>query len=252
MIDTHAHITSDELFEDIDHLLERAKRSHVIKIFNIATDESTLERGLEVKKRNTIVENIAATTPHDVDQEGESFFKVVEQAAKEGLLIAIGETGLDYYYAHSCIENQKIYFRKYIQLAIQVNLPLVIHCRDAFKDLIEILDEYPQMKKVVIHCFTGNMEEANWCIERGFMLSFSGILTYKKSIELQEVCAKVPLENLLIETDSPYLAPQTMRGKKNEPAYILETLQKMAFLKNKTVEQMTQITTENCKRLFHI
>ncbi len=252
MIDTHAHLTSDELFMQIDDLIVRAKKADINKIFNIATDLKTLERGILLREKYPMIENIASTTPHDVDQEGESFFPVVKEMAQQKRLIAIGETGLDYHYTHSSKENQMKYFRKYIELAIEVNLPLVIHCREAFRDLIEILDQYPKMRRILIHCFTGSKEEAQECLSRGYYLSFSGILTYKKSVELQHVCATAPIEQIVIETDAPYLAPQSLRGKQNEPSYIIETLAKMAELKSKTFHEMALITSNNTKSLFKI
>jgi len=195
---------------------------------------------------------VAATTPHDVEKEGEYFFPFVENACMNRSIIAIGETGLDYYYEHSPKSLQKEFFERYIELAIHFNLPLVIHCRDAFSDLFSILDRYHKQKKVLIHCFTGNQTEANEAIKRGYVLSFSGILTYKKSVELQEVFKQVPLNQIVAETDSPYLAPQSKRGKSNEPAYIEETIQKMAELKGIELAEIRQITTQNAKRFFSI
>lgn len=252
IIDTHAHLTSDELFDQAPMLIKRALDACVYKIFNINTDSITLKRGLELKQHFDCIENIAACTPHDVDQIKESFFQEVALAAKEKKLIAIGETGLDYYYMHSDQDNQKRHFEKYISLALEHQLPLVIHCRNAFEDLIRILDRYKEMKKVIIHCFTGTDDEAIECVSRGYYLSFSGIVTYKKSLALQTTCTGVPLDRLLIETDAPYLAPQNLRGKVNEPAFMLETLQKLAFLHHVTQDKMADILLANTKRVFGI
>jgi TatD DNase family protein len=252
IIDTHAHLTSDELFDQVEVLIKRAKDASIFKIFNINTDLITLKRGLELKKTDDCIENIAACTPHDVDQIGDLFFNEVKNAAKDKKLLAIGETGLDYYYMHSDQENQKKHFEKYIHLALEFDLPLVIHCRNAFDDLIKILDRYKEMKRVIIHCFTGTDDEAKACLSRGFYLSFSGIVTYKKSLDLQKTCAQVPIDRILIETDAPYLAPQNLRGKVNEPAFIVETLQKVAFLHGITVDKMAACLLENTKRVFGI
>lgn len=252
MIDTHAHITCDELFPEVEEILIRAKEIGIEKVFNIATDIVTLERGIELQTKYSILRNIAATTPHDVEREGEIFFPLVEKAAYEKKIIAIGETGLDYFYEHSPKEIQKAFFRKYIKLAIEADLPLVIHCRDAFSDLIKILDEHKDMKRVLIHCFTGTLDEAKKLIQRSFYISFSGIVTYKKSVELQETMKHIPLEQMTVETDSPYLAPHSKRGKVNEPSYIYETFEKIATLRGVSVEDVVKTTSNNVKNLFNL
>ncbi|NBO23734.1 MAG: TatD family deoxyribonuclease [Chlamydiae bacterium] len=252
MIDTHAHLMCEQLYPDIEKIVERAKLVGVKKIFNIATDLDTLEKGISFAKRNPFIKNIAAITPHDVEKIQEDFFLKVKEAALKKELIAIGETGLDYHYFHATKENQKKSFIKHIQLALETNLPLMIHCREAFSDLIEILDEYPALKKVVIHCFTGTKKEAIELVNRGIYLSFSGILTYKKSVELQEVLEQTPIDLIILETDSPYLAPLKLRGRLNEPSFILETYEKGAELKKLEFPFFCQIIERNVKNLFSI
>jgi len=249
MIDSHAHLTSDSIFSDIDAVLERARQAGITSIVNICTESHELERGKELSKRYPWVYHAASTTPHDVEPLGEKEFAYFASEAKAGTLVAVGETGLDYHYAHSKPEIQKQFLRRYLHLASECGLPVVIHCREAFADFFDILDaEYEGSG--VLHCFTGTASEAKQVLERGWYVSFSGIVTFKKSVELQEVAKIVPLDRLLIETDAPYLAPQGHRGKPNEPSYIRETAQCIANLKGVSVEELIRVTAENARDLF--
>lgn len=250
-VDSHAHLTSDALFPQVEDLLERAKSAGITHIVNICTDIPTLERGLELNKKYPWLVNAASTTPHDVDPLGELDFGQMEKAATDGLLVAIGETGLDYHYSHSTPENQKAFLIRYARLAKRLNLPLIIHCREAFEDLFTILDQEEQ-SRVLLHCFTGTLNEAKEVIKRGWMLSLSGIVTFKKSVELQEVAKWVPIENLLIETDAPYLSPQSKRGKTNEPSFLPETALFIANLKGLTLEDFRKKTSQNAMNYFRL
>ncbi|MBA2728218.1 MAG: TatD family hydrolase, partial [Parachlamydiaceae bacterium] len=256
MIDSHAHLGSDELFEDIDEVLFRAKAAGISAIVNICTNPLTLERGLALRMKYPWIYNAAATTPHDVEKEGKEVFARIAYHAIKGDLHAIGETGLDYHYTHSSPEIQKQYLRRYLRLALECKLPVVIHCRDAFNDFFEILDqEYMIGGKHapgVLHCFTGTVSEAEAVISRGWVLSLSGIVTFKKSDVLREVAKLVPLHQLLIETDAPYLAPQSHRGKPNEPAFIAETAALIADVKNITLEEVIKQTANNARKLFNL
>lgn len=255
-IDSHAHLGEDQVFSQIDEILTRASQSGVNHIINICTDPTTLERGLNLSKKYPWIYNTAATTPHDVEKDGEKNFDIIAKYAKSGQLKAIGETGLDYYYEHSNREVQKSFLKRYLHLALECGLPVVIHCRNAFADFFEILDaEYASDKRNalgVLHCFTGTIDEAKEVLRRGWMLSLSGIVTFKKSQELQEVARMVPLSQLLIETDTPYLAPQSKRGKMNEPAYVVETAAFIAGLRGQSIEEIVEATRNNALTLFKI
>ncbi|WP_080502995.1 TatD family hydrolase [Parachlamydia acanthamoebae] len=254
--DSHAHLTGKSMVSLVDEVLARATVAGIKKVVNICTDVASLEQGVLLAKRYPWVHNAASSPPHDVEKEGETFFPIVEEHAKAGHLVAIGETGLDYYYYHATAEVQKIYLRKYFRLARETHLPVVIHCRDAFKDFFSILDEeYVWNGKHgpgVLHCFTGTLAEAKEVVERGWYLSLSGIATFKKSEELRQVAKMVPLEQLLIETDSPYLAPQSKRGKPNEPAYLTETAQILADVKDISIDAFRQQTALNACLLFNL
>lgn len=247
LIDSHAHLTFEGL--DLPAIMARAQEVGVEHIVNICTNPEELERGIALAKEYSWISNVASTTPHDVEKDGEAHFNAI--AAQTEHLVAIGETGLDYYYTHSKREVQQHFLRRYFDLATKVKLPVVIHCRDAFDDFFNILDECYQGEGV-LHCFTGTEKEAEGVIERGWYLSLSGIVTFKKSYVLHEVAKKVPLEKLLVETDTPYLAPVPYRGKQNEPAYVVETAKFIAQLRGISFEELAHTTKENAKRLFSI
>ena len=246
-IDTHAHLTSDALIEHTQQILTRAQAAKIDKIVNICTDEKSLKAGLLLSRENPWVCNAAATTPHDVEKDGESFFPLVELAIHNKQLIAIGETGLDYHYQHSSKDNQQKYLQRYVDLSLKADLPIIFHCRDAFADLFSIVS---QPISAVLHCFTGNLEEAKKVIELGWYLSISGIVTFKKSKQLQDIVKYVPLEHLFLETDAPYLAPGCHRGKINEPCFLLETAKMVAHLKQVSIEEVAMQTKKNAERFF--
>ncbi|MCE2983375.1 MAG: TatD family hydrolase [Parachlamydia sp.] len=254
--DSHAHLTGDALYPSIDECLSRSWEAGVRSIMNICTDLKTLERGLELTARTPWVYQAAATTPHDVEKEGELVFERMAAPARQGLLKAVGETGLDYYYEHSAKDIQKKFLVRYLQLALECKLPVIIHCREAFNDLFEILDSEYRVQGThapgILHCFTGSIQEAEEVIKRGWMLSLSGITTFKKSHALHQVALEVPLDQLLIETDAPYLAPQGKRGKTNEPAFVVETAAFIARTKNVPLEVVVNATYQNAKNIFNI
>lgn len=255
-IDSHAHITSDHVFDNVDAILERAKQKGVTDVVNICTDASTLERGLTLAQKYPWVHTVAATTPHDVVKEGELIFPLMEKHARNGDLIAVGETGLDYFYEHSPKEIQKHFLKRYLHLALECNLPVVIHCREAFDDFFSVLDAEYQVNGShapgVLHCFTGTTKEAEEVLKRNWYVSFSGIVTFKKSTELQETAKNIPLDRLLIETDTPYLAPQSHRGKTNEPSFLPEIAAFIAEIKGIPLEELAKATSANARNLFRL
>lgn len=251
LVDSHAHLCSSALAEDLDGILERARSAGIEKIINIATNPEELEKGLSLAKRHPWIYNAGSTTPHDVEKQGERFFETFAFHARAGELVAIGETGLDYYYWRDSAELQQEFLRRYLRLAAECTLPVVIHCRDAFDDFFRILDSEAPVQGV-LHCFTGSIEEAKEVIARDWYLSLSGIATFKKSEELRETARLVPLDRLLIETDSPYLAPMPYRGKRNEPAYLVETAKCLAEARGVPIEELAAATRANAETLFRL
>lgn len=249
MLDTHAHLTSSQLLPSLDAILGRARTAGLAKIVNICTDAKSLEEGLLLHQREPWIVNAGATTPHDVKEEGEKNFTLFAQAAQTSQLIAIGETGLDYHYEHSPRNLQREFLERYLLLAAECSLPVLFHCRDAFADLFQITKKIvPQA--AIMHCFTGTLPEAQEGVERGWLISFSGILTFKKSAELRAVAREIPLSQIVLETDAPYLAPQSYRGQLNEPAFITETAACLAEIKNVTLEEVIRVTSENSARIL--
>lgn len=252
LIDSHAHLGYDDLFNQIDAVLKRAKEAGVEKIVNICTDEQTAIRGLAIQKSYPFVYNVGSTTPHDTLAEGEKNFPFFEKLALEKKIHAIGETGLDYFYDYSPKEIQIEFFSRYLALAKKTSLPIIIHCRDAFEDLFSITKDQHDTNNYLLHCFTGTKQEAKVALDRGWKISISGIVTFKKSSDLQEVVKYLPLESLLIETDSPYLAPLSKRGKVNEPSFLPETLSFIAKLKNISEEELKERTSHNTISFFNL
>lgn len=253
LFDSHAHLSSPELLPHIGEILKRSQHAGVEWIANICTDLETLREGIKLAQNHKGICNVGATTPHDAETEGEANFSVFEEAARGGLLAAIGETGLDYHYANLDKGVQQKFLRRYLRLAAELKLPVVFHCREAFADLFSIADsEYPKGAPAILHCFTGTMEEAEQVWQRGWLLSLSGIVTFKKSEALRRVAKEAPINQLLIETDAPYLAPQSKRGKMNEPAFVGEIAACIAAARGESVEHIAKMTKENGIRVFHL
>lgn len=256
LIDSHAHLTGETLFPVFSTLVENAAAAGVQRIVNICTDRDSLARALEVMEQYPSVVHAAAIPPHDVVEEGPAGFPAVKEAAEKGLLVAIGETGLDYYHEGYSKEIQQKFLVEHLRLANAVDLPIVIHCRSAFADFFEILDRECRTGNTwrtgVLHCFTGTMSEAEQVLKRGWYLSFSGIVTFKKSEALREILKQVPLEQIVIETDAPWLAPQLYRGKTNEPAYVVEIAKTVAQVKGISLEEVARTTFKNTQNLFRL
>lgn len=250
LFDAHAHLAMCEN----SGLLERAKKAHVTRIMNIAVDKDSLDKGKALQKESADIKILlaAATTPHDLTSAEDPFFSEVRKAAKEKVLSAIGETGLEYFHSPQTKIWQQEVFLRYATLAYDENLPLIVHCRDAFPQVLALLTGFPPDLRGMVHCFTGSYDHAVSFLKRGWYLSFSGIITYPKSTELHEVVKKVPSDKILVETDSPYLAPQNMRGKKNEPSFLPEIVATIASLKGLAFEEVAKKTFDNATTLFNV
>lgn len=253
IIDTHAHITDVRFDIDREVVIQNAFNLGVEIIFEVACESIYWDKALEFLKRDNIFasfgihpNNVLKTTHEDFDK-----LKILVQNKK---CIALGEIGLDYHY-DSSIENinfQKELFIKQIDIANKYNKPIIIHCRDAYEDTIDVLEEYKFAPKGVVHCFSGNLEQAEIFIKSGFLLGIGGILTYNKSDNLKQVVFETDISNLLCETDCPYLAPQKCRGQRNEPSYIIETLREIAKIKKMLFSEVVQVMTQNALKLFSI
>ena len=245
-IDSHVHLTDPELLAELPALLERAKSAGVSRMLVICSRRNALKNALQLKLPDTDI--AAAIPPHDALEVDEEFFREIESAALGGKCVAVGETGLDFAREESPKKEQEALLLRHVALAEQAKLPLIFHCREAFQRLFEMAGEFFPHRRALLHCFTGTQAEMESAVERGWYLSFSGILTYKNAAALREVARMVPLEHILVETDAPYLAPQSRRGSRNEPAFIVETVAKLAELKGLSVEEMGRITAANYTR----
>jgi len=254
LVDSHCHLEYEDFKEEgLDVVLQRAKARGVEKFMTISTQLAKFENILAVAKSHPAVYCSAGTHPHHAEEVTEIAFTKndIVNLVKDERVVAIGETGLDYYYEHSSKEKQKICFEKHIEASLEAGVPLVVHTRDAEQDTIDILKQYAGKAKGVMHCFSGSMELAKASLDLGFYISFSGIITFKKSEAICEVAKYVPLERCLVETDCPYLAPIPYRGKRNEPAFVYNTAMRLSELKKTTIDEISDKTTENFFNLFN-
>ena len=250
LIDSHAHLVS---LENLPDVLQRAKESEICKILSISSDLPSSLDTIKLAKETGNVYASVGIHPHEVTGYTPEIISRLEELTKEPKVVAIGETGLDYFYMNSEKEVQKTSFIEQIKLANRCSLPLIIHVRDADEDLISILkSEDISPSTGVIHCFTGNYETAVQYLDMGFYISFSGIVTFKRSEELREAAKKIPADKILIETDSPYLAPMPYRGKPNEPSYVKFVAETLADVRGTTIEQIAALTAVNAETLFQL
>jgi TatD DNase family protein len=254
LVDSHCHLDYDVFEEDFGAILSRAKDNGVGILQTISTKVTEFPK---LKKLIEAYPQIYASIgihPHEVDEHPEVSVEGLFEYTKHPKVIGIGETGLDLYYEHSKIDKQKDYFMRHIEVSHLSGLPLIIHTRDADPLTIEILKEAKKRFNYtgLIHCFSSeSLEFANACLDLGLYISISGIITFKKALALQEVVRQVPLDRLLVETDSPYLAPEPYRGKRNEPSFVLNVAEKVSDLKNVSLKQVADQTTENFFELFN-
>lgn len=252
LIDSHCHLNYKGLIEDQQGVLNRARAAGVGKMLNIATRESEWDAVLATAEREADVWATVGIHPHEADEHPDvDTAKLVARAAHPRIA-GIGETGLDYYYDHSDRQRQQASFRAHIAASRETGLPLVVHTRDAEEDTLAIMrDEMDRgVYPGVIHCFTASGAFADAAMEMGFYISISGIVTFKSARDLQETAARLPREKLLIETDSPFLAPVPHRGKSCEPAYVSDTARFLANLRGESVDDLAGYTSANFNRLF--
>jgi TatD DNase family protein len=253
LIDSHAHLDFPDYADKLDSVLKRAQNAGVSRIISVGTTLEGSTSCLALAKKYPFIYSTAGIHPHEAKDVTQECYERIDELAKDDRVVAIGEVGLDYHYEHSPRETQKEVFRRFIGLAKKTGLPLVIHTREAEEDTLQILEsEKASEVGGVIHCFSGSVELAKKCLEMGFHISIPGIVTFKKATNVHEVVKMVPIEKMLIETDSPFLAPIPYRGKRNEPAYVKIVAEKVAELKGLSLEDVARITTLNTERLFSI
>lgn len=254
LTDTHCHLEMLGNEAEVDGIIKRAKEAGIGMIVTIGTDLASSQRASNFARAYPEVFATVGIHPHDAKlATSETFDQFLDLIRQNRKIRGIGETGLDFYYDHSPREIQKKAFADHIELARETGLPVVVHSRNAAKETIEALKESGADKVGgIIHCFSENMEMAKEAIHLNFLISFSGIITFKNAGELQKVVAEIPLDKILIETDSPFLTPVPYRGKKNEPCYVLKVAEKIAEIKNVSLDEVIASSSENGRKIFGI
>lgn len=252
-IDSHAHL-DDERFEgDRDELIRSLKERGIELVLNPGADLITSRNAVELSRKYECIYAAVGCHPHDSKDMTDETIDIFAVMAKQNKVLAIGEIGLDYYYDNSDRDTQKKWFREQINLAKQLDLPYIVHDRDAHEDVLRIMkEEHYSGTRGILHCFSSSVEMAREFIKLGFMISLGGPVTFKKSKIPKMVAQEIPLEHLLIETDSPYLAPEPFRGKRNEPLYVKYVAEEIARIKNISVDIVAEQTNKNFKRLFNL
>jgi TatD DNase family protein len=254
LIDTHAHLDDARLRGDWNGALDRARAAGVAQIVAIGTTATNSAAVLELARTHRGLFAAVGIHPNDAAEAGEADWPLVVELAGRPGVVAVGETGLDRYWDRTPFPIQQEWFGRHLELAHRLDLPVVIHCRDCQRDVIEQLSELARPVRGVQHSFTGTWDEARAFLDLGLHLSFAGMLTYtNKSLDaLREVAARAPLDRILIETDSPYLSPHPFRGRTNEPARVALTARRLAEIRRLPAEELARITTENARRLFRL
>ena len=251
LVDTHCHLDMKEFDTDREEVIRRARDAGFEALITVGSDMAGTMRCMELSRLYDFVFAAIGIHPHDARDFTDEAFLRLKDWSKEDKVVAIGETGLDYHYDHSPRELQRDVFRRHLELAGETGLPVIIHSREAEKDTIGILKK-SETKSGVLHCFSGNMEMAEQAMSLGLFISLAGPVTFKRSRQLKEIAAMIPDDYLLVETDAPYLTPEPLRGRRNEPAYMEHTVKLIAELRGVSYEDLSRITTLNAKRLFRI
>ena len=251
MIDSHCHLDHEPLFDDLENIIKRSKDVGITKILTICTTLKSFKNIIEIVKKDKIIFGTFGIHPHETNENQVTKNIIKHNINNNDKIIGIGETGLDFYYNNSDKKVQLKSFEEHIKASIDMNIPLIVHSRNAEKETYDKLNHFNDKKlKILMHCFTGSKEFSEKLLKFNSFFSASGIITFKNSIDLQNTFKSLPLERLLIETDSPYLAPVPNRGKKNEPSFIKHTAKKLAELKEISFEKLIGKTSQNFNKLF--
>jgi TatD DNase family protein len=253
MIDSHCHLDHEPLFENINEVIKRSKDIGLQKLLTISTTLNSFDKIKDIVNIDPMIFGTFGIHPHETEANQVNKETLVKTISKFKKIIGVGETGLDFFYNHSNKERQIDSFKDHIEASIELKMPIIIHSRNAEDETFNILNSYNNKNlKILMHCFTGSYEFSKKLLSLGAFFSASGIITFKNSAELQNTFKKIPLDKLLIETDSPFLAPIPMRGKRNEPSFIKYTLEKLSSIKEKSPEEMSILTSNNFNELFNI
>ena len=251
LVDSHCHLNFQDFNGDFEQVLSRAEESNVKIMVSISTELDEIDKIIKISEKYRNIYCTVGVHPHSTNIKNQFDEVFLEKKSQNSNVIGIGETGLDFYYENSLKKDQILSFEKHIEAAISLNYPIIIHSRSAENDTFDVLNNYKNSNpKILMHCFTGSLKFAKKLIDLNAYFSASGIITFKNSLELQETFKFINNERILIETDSPFLAPIPMRGKKNEPSFVKYTLKKLSELKSINFSELEQITNANFERLF--
>lgn len=254
LFDSHAHLDDEKFDEDREILVEEIRKAGITKLISAGYSLEGSRRGKELAEKYDFIYTTAGISPNDIPQTQEELWIMLEEietiAKQSGKVVAIGEIGLDYYWNDENKELQKLAFERQIEIANRLELPIVIHTREAVMDTLAILKQREVLKKGVFHCCPLNRELVKEALKLGFYISFAGPITFKNSKNANEIIEMVPNERMLIETDSPYLSPEPLRGRRNDPRNVRFVAQKVAEVKGMTLEETAKITYQNAERLF--
>jgi TatD DNase family protein len=250
-VDTHCHLDFPEYDTDRDEVIQRARNQAVSYIINIGSSLEGSKKALELTKQYDFIYATVGFHPHEADKFDEKTESTLWDFARQDKVVAIGEIGLDYYKNYSKAENQRAVFVTLLKIARELNLPVVIHNRQAEDDTLKIL-KAAMPQKLVVHCFSGDTDFLKTCLGLGFYISFTCNITYRKADRLRELVGVTPLERLMLETDAPFLPPEGLRGRRNEPIYVKLLAEEIARIKGISLEEVAKVTTENAKRFFSL
>lgn len=278
LVDTHAHLDFPEFAGDVEAILHRAKEAGVSRIIAIGTTVQSSRKAIEFAEQHSEIYAVVGIHPSSVSKERQDFLSELQELADHPRVVAIGETGLDYHHLPSSLRKQEISetafgasstetiesdlrddaeiasqsvaFEQHLDLAATKSKNVVIHQRDAWDDTMKILRPYSSHVRAVLHCFNGSLEQAHEAVELGHYISFTGIVTFKNAADLRHTAGLIPLDRIMVETDSPYLAPVPYRGERCEPAFVRETAKAIAAIRNLTLESFSEETTKNAERFF--
>jgi len=257
LIDTHAHIYLKQFDDDREAMIGRAREAGVETIVQPAIDVPSIQQAVDLCESHDGLYAMAALHPSETDEATDEDFEAVKEWCGHEKIVAVGESGLDYYWDRSFDDRQQAFFRRHIRLAVEVDLPLVIHNREATEDILDILEEeradtdHPEKMRGILHCYVDPPEVAQRAWDLGFHVGVGGIMTFSNS-DVDDYVREVPLERIVVETDSPYLAPEPHRGDRNEPAYVRDVARRLAEIKEVSMEEVERVTTANAREIYDL
>lgn len=252
LFDTHCHLDDERFNEDREEVIASFQSAGIDKCVCVGSDLPSSERCLALSRRYPFIYAACGVHPHEAEKAPENYLSVLEEMLKEKKAVALGEIGLDYYYDFSPRDTQKSVFSAQLDLACRLDKPVIMHIRDAHNEALELLRSRSQLPRGIVHCFSGSAEIMKEYVKMGFYISFAGPVTFKKAPRLQEAAALVPADRLLAETDSPYLAPEPVRGRRNDPRNVRYVVEKLAEIRHATFEETAALTEKNASVLYGI